>query len=376
MKHQNIFLILILLLIIVSGLSCSNTDSGNIPSMEDYRKGTNGLDFEFDGMIKEIPEYNVFQIPIAISNKGASDIMEAHVLVNMGEKADVQDSEKFTKIDDKEAISEKFEFEKRSPLNPEGETKYVFLSAKADTTGAEDSILNEIKATACFDYSSHAMVDVCMDTRKYASGRFGARACEVKDISLSGGQGGPLAVTNVKPDILYYDKEHVQPYFEITIENKGKGSSFIPILDVNPGIKSGCLGTLGDRSGKTFVSATLAEVDNPEKLDCDLSTDYKYKEVSFKDNTATLTCVGEPISVEKAPYLKPLDIYIHYGYVITKSANIKIKNIRAGNCYEDFPIGSKCNDLEGTKCDAEGFRKEPVPTKECEWGCCVFEKSK
>lgn len=360
---------MVLIFIIISGLDCklpfAKEKQSDFPSMEEYRKGTGALAIDFGGLIKEVPENNPFQIPVEVRNEGASDIKEAYVFINTGEYADALESEDFVKIDVKEAITKEFSFVGRSPENPDGQREIVFLNAQALSAGTEDSVSSEIKATACFDYKTIAKADVCIDTEKYKPGRFGARACEVKDISMQS-QGAPLAVTKIKTDILYVDKDHIKPYFEITVENKGNGDVFK--LDSGQSVKNSCLGSIGKNYNKAVVEASLTGEE--KKLKCSMGQEAK--EAYFKEGESIVTCQGDPIPTDKPAFLTPLYIEVYYGYVLTESANVKIKNIRVGECMIDFPFGSKCNDLPGTKCDAPDFTKEPIETRDCAWGCCEF----
>lgn len=385
---KTIILALIFVFIVVSGLSCSlpfGKSPGKLDSMADYRKGTAGLEVSFDKMIKEVPEDNPFQIPVKLKNMGASDIKSAFVLIEVGDSAVVEESSGFTIRDEKGALSEKKNFNKRSPTNPSGEEEYLFLNAKAESAGIEDSVSSEIRATACFDYTTHAQASVCIDPGQYEAGRIGAKACEVKPISLSGGQGGPLAVTKIEYSMLHKDKDSIIPYFEITIQNQGKGDVFKPAPKEAGSegdfsiIESGCLGALGERRNRAYVSASL--FGEPQKLYCDIQpsegqSPVKFKEAYFKDGETIVTCTGEPILKKATAYLTPLDIYIDYGYVTTTKTTVKIKNIRIGNCYNDYPLGSKCNDLDDTPCGSQtvtGFLPDPVPTRDCKWGCCIFK---
>jgi len=377
--NKLIILFLVIVMVTLSGLDCKSVtsklpfgkkDLSDLPSEEKFKKGTDGLVIKFDGIMKEVPEDSIIQIPIQIKNLGASDIREAALFINTGDYATVQETDGFTIISEIESISDIYTFPKRGLSNPDGYEELLFIKAKTLSSGAKESVNVEIKAIACYDYQTHARADICIDTQKYKPGRVGPRACEVKDVSLSGGQGGPLSVESVKVDILYNDADTIIPYFEVKIVNKGDGSIFLPQSLNDPNVRPGCLSSLGNRMNRAQVSATFAGTQ--EKLDCDTTTNNFYKEVNFKKEAVIVACQAQAIPTNKAAYETPLDIYIDYGYTISEKISFKIKNIRAGSCAEDFPFGSKCNDLEGTDCGAKGFVKEPVKTRDCDFGCCKW----
>lgn len=383
MNKSIITISVIFVFLALIGASCQSPfgkkTTGEFTSIADYRKGKGGLEVKVSSaMPKEIPEFNRLHFGFDLENMGPSEIKDSYVKVETDRYLKVLDAEDdFTQVNNNEAISKQFTFQARSPLNPTGGITFAFLDLGAESTLDKESVNSEIKITACYDYSTFVTQGICMDPRQYQPA---ARptACKVQEIKLSGGQGGPIAVTNIKPSFLYEDKDHIKPYFEITLENIGAGDAF----STAAAIKDACRGAeLGDKWNKVKVIVSLSNEENVLKC-----ADEKEIMAHLKDGKkAIIACNGEPIPLEQPAYTTPLFINLIYGYTYTKKASIKILNIGQGLCLQDYPMGSKCNDVEGTLCGEStlgggiivpGFKPEPVPTKDCPWGCCIFTGTK
>lgn len=378
MKKATITIFAILIFLALIGAGCQSPFGKNaedMVSIADYRKGNGGFEVKVSsGMPKEIPEFHTLHLGFDLENMGPSEITDSYVKVETDSHLKVLDSidDDFTQISNNVALSRQFTFMARSPLNPAEQT-FAFLDLGAESTLDKDSVNSEIKITACYDYSTYVTQGVCVDPKQYQPEARPA-ACKVQEIKLSGGQGAPVAVTGIKPSFLYEDKDHVKPYFDITIENIGSGDAF----SIEVPIKDACSDSeLGDKWNKVKVIISLSNEEN--RLKC---WDEEETMAHLKDGKkAVISCSGDPIPLEQPAYTTPLFINLIYGYTSTKKSGIKILNLRQGLCLQDYPMGSKCNDVENTLCGEStvgggiivpGFKPDPVPTKDCAYGCCIF----
>ena len=74
-----------------------------------------------------------------------------------------------------------------------------------------------VVATVCYEYQTVASPQVCIDPAFFEVSRE-QRACEVRDFSVGGGQGAPVAVTFVDVDMV-----RNRAIFKIDIQNVGTG---------------------------------------------------------------------------------------------------------------------------------------------------------
>lgn len=176
-----------------------------------------------------------FQAGINLENKGAYDIKEGYLLLaverNYMEISGWQlaSNERFTQIG---ASGEKLQFKLkgRSEIEPVGETDAIF--ANIDALPLEKQSVthkSSISATICYDYETTATAGVCIDPDVYNL-KPTVKACTVSDISLSGGQGGPISVDKVDVSMLPNgeegDQKTISPQFVVHISNKGEGIAF------------------------------------------------------------------------------------------------------------------------------------------------------
>jgi hypothetical protein len=76
--------------------------------------------------------------------------------------------------------------------------------------------------TACYDYESIASDTVCVDPDPFSGDR-ADKACTPRSVSMSGSQGGPIAVTSVN-----VEPSPGRTRFEIDVSNVGGGDVFRP----------------------------------------------------------------------------------------------------------------------------------------------------
>lgn len=212
--------LIVIIAVIVLVLIVSGCDRRKINPDERIRqdvfRGTEGLYMRF---VPDLP-------PTRIYDAGALNILAE--LENRG-TADVSGTNCYAHLSGyDETIIRGMDREKycgpnlwgKSSVYPEGgfdtiefKTDYVRLPFGVD------SLKQKFILTTCYDYETIASPIVCIDPNLYKV-RALKEACTVRDVTVSGGQGAPVAVTRVDVDMLGRDKVA----FRIHIRNVGGGT--------------------------------------------------------------------------------------------------------------------------------------------------------
>ncbi len=106
--------------------------------------------------------------------------------------------------------------EPKSKFYTSGGTCIEYLPALLNLNSVPDEIPFPILVTAIYPYTTDAAVPVCIDPNYH---KLGNKACEMRPVTMSGGQGAPVAVTRVEPIPMSGGK--VQ--FNIFLTNVGGG---------------------------------------------------------------------------------------------------------------------------------------------------------
>jgi hypothetical protein len=196
---------------------------------------------------------------------------------------------------------------KEESRNPQGTNAYLDMgSVNVNLPTDVDSINIPLRATACYDYSTIATVNVCVDPNP---SKPGTRACTpVSNPSVSGGQGGPVAISSIQ-----YEAGKGQAIFTITIRNVGGGQVF-----------------LKGKTG-TCMSATQAELDvigvsgtiSRSALSCISGKGG----VRLINNEAIVVCRATGLNVDQGAYSTPITLTLTYGYKYSTQKNIQVKRI-------------------------------------------------
>jgi len=213
----------------------------------------------------------------------------------------------------------------KSEFNPEGGITYKDFSTKIENLPEGlDSFKTNFLVTACYNYETHAITSVCIDPKPYSTA-IKEKACTIQDISLSGGQGAPVAVTKIEEEA---SKDKVR--FKIYIENEGNGK----IFDTTPGKRSA-----KDSDGVTRLKCNPQSekglgYDDVDKIrlekvslggeeiplkDCKPSID---KVVRLIDGKGFIICEKEVTG--NSAYTTPIEIKFSYGYTSSIKKEIEI----------------------------------------------------
>jgi len=294
---------LVILIILISGCG---SDLG-VSNVEVY-SGTRGLSMEaLDGLppeemyvgTEQNPGY--FQVGVDLKNEGAYDITDGIISVSYDPKFNVYSDADFPR--------RKFNLYGRSDYYPEGEMDREIFTFK--NIGLPTNSVSAFAVTACYRYETVASVDVCVSPYYKPLAKVSDDICDPKDytdIRVSGGQGAPLAVTNVKESIRPRGDNLVDIVFGINIQNMGGGEV---------------------RSYETYSK----ECEGNSAIDIKDIKSVKIKEVKFSDYTLSngkIQCeIDNSKTLEKtvicsttidknvvrSSYVTPLQIIFDYGYV-------------------------------------------------------------
>jgi hypothetical protein len=320
---QTIVAVSIILTLLLAG--CSNAGGffkGSSQPMETFkfRTGTDGLDMKFaDGM----PPAKVyigteFTIGIKVKNAGAYSIKDrANMRMTMPDPSVYMF---------KQGNDMPFTLDGKSLYVKDGAEDLVTFPVKAmcfqGYSGTRGSIVtnytSKLKAIACYYYETTANADLCIDTRKFTRPESEKASCQMKDISLSGGQGGPVGVQGVALTIIPQSAESMLIQLGITIK-KLKGSEYSIF---HP--EAGC-GLAGQNNITVEVEL------GGERMECKPST------VQLKESGVSTICTKK-INPKLGAYTSPLSVNMKY-YV--QQSVIKDINI------EPPPGGVDCNAIKG-----------------------------
>ncbi|MBI2651244.1 hypothetical protein HYX01_02140 [Candidatus Woesearchaeota archaeon] len=314
---HNKIIVWIVLIFVLALAGCKSSQNTNPITDIEIRKGTEGLTMEFlEFMPEKVFEEDIFEVGLNLKNKGAYDITDGRLFFGFETQYVDADSAKKEKI---------FSIKGKSILNPEGNSEYLTINARAKNIGSSETHTSTILATACYPYSTKADVSVCIDASPNAARR--QKPCEMKVLEFSEGQGAPVAVTKIETKILPQENEKmIRPQFVIYMENKGEGR----IIKANK-ISNACSSeALAPRDfGAVLVKASLSG----NELECsktDKLEQNEYAEILLKENAEEgenrMVCKSkEGISKNEDAFTAPLTIYTNYGYTFTTSKEIIIE---------------------------------------------------
>jgi len=294
-----------ILILFLSGCDIGN-QSAKI-SDEEYHTGTEGLVIEFmDNMPPEkVYETDTFPAGIKLENKGAYDIKNGYLLLNIEQdNLDLQ----------KGSLKRSLEIDGRSISNPYGESQTINYLLKANELGKEtETLTSTIIATECYEYKTEFLKTVCVDTDFYNLKKV-AKACSSEDIESSDGQGAPVSISKVESKMLEED-DVLKPTFIVYITNNGNGQ----VIN-SDSVSAACSETGFSREDINYIKVSSFFASEGASLTC------KPDSVKLKDNMAVVRCVYEDgIDKNKESYSTLLKIELDYGYTQTISQSVQIR---------------------------------------------------
>ena len=320
-----LFLLLIVFLLALAGCGYIPT-SGSKSQDVDVHIGTYGLIAEF---ARNAPPQTVFEdgkfaVVLRIRNAGAYDIKNG--LIAFGLEKDYVPQ--IALQDNPAAIKDEiltFDIRGKSLIDLKGEENVISLQATAGKLDPQsESKQSTLTATFCYPYKTIASATVCIDT-DIANIRPVKKVCQVKDISLSRGQGAPIAVRKIETRMVP-DVEKVKPQFLIYLENTGNGIAVNPKGYMIPCQKSEFKDE--DLWNVAYLKVFSSQSGGENQLLCtpSLENDETTGILRFRDKKDFIRCTyKDGISANSDAYTSPIRIELEYGYTQTISTNLLIQ---------------------------------------------------
>jgi hypothetical protein len=332
-------LLVILFVFIIFITGCSGPVGGNTSSK--MITGYDGLTLQFmEGNFEEVFAGDPFAIAYFISNSGTSDVTGAHLTITSmgGINENTRENADLSPI----ALKGKsFEY-------PYPEEKYyeAFFTA-INNLNKLDYKKETISFNLCYAYATSFATTVCIDTRISTQDQR-RPACSSKSVSGGSGQGAPIAVTNIVPEMLVASNNNIRPQFKIYATNKGKGRAIYPKADSsNP-----CQDSKYDFD-TISIKAFLSDVE----LTC------SPKKITVRSGNSYFRCYVSDNDIANFPsttlnYVAPLRVELDYYYTESFKYPLMIKRAAAfstttntlsegDNCgpYQAKNTGGTCEDL-------------------------------
>jgi hypothetical protein len=326
---NNNMLLIVLLLLFVS--ACSAQTTKPIP---DVRSGTQGLEVEF---LKNAPPALVFEesnFPaiLRVKNLGAFSIEKEPAILSLGVERDytkkiaVEVGGRVTSETPHEAM---FTLPGKTLINPKGDEEVIsFTLTPSKIDPQSETHPTTLIATVCYPYQTELITSVCIDPDPN-NVRPVKKSCTVQDSTFPQGQGAPVSITLVQPQIIPSDAA-VKPQFLITIENKGKGEVIKPGLYTNI-----CRGSPSGVDAKELNRIGVKAWLSTQELACSLREDSTAPSTEgfarLQSQKQVIRC-SYPENAELLPkssdtYTTQLRIVLDYGYVESKPAEYAIKKV-------------------------------------------------
>jgi len=318
MKNHSITKLAIIIAVITTMIltGCSTTSTNT------YRVGTTGLVIEFSKANPvSVYEHEEFGTEMFIKNTGSYNVLSA----NPGKLRVLYDTYRISsKLGNSTSNVEvpDIALYGKSQYYPIGEEAPVdFYFTSNSLTDLREGAKTTISYNLCYPYTTEFTTMTCMDTTT-ANKADVASACTTEVYDGQAGQGAPIAITKIEPEILL-QQNYIRPQYKIYIENLGGGYvSSMNSCDMSQ--ISGIVGdTNNDYSGKVRVYANLSG----DKLDCGAD---KSGILKLVDSSSFITCYLSSTNENKYSrtsknYLTPLTVRVEYTYVTLEKQDIEIK---------------------------------------------------
>jgi len=278
-------------------IACTATQTTEEPRPVDFRTGTEGLRMNFVPNLPpfEMLDQQTYQAMIQVENKGTWPLGPDDTVYISGFDPGIIQADQGKNIPPLEG---------RGPFLPQGGINTVTFNLNIPDIGAKrvDRYDPTILATACYDYTTIASAQVCLDPNPYAPTSI-QKVCQPTSVA-TGSQGAPIAITNVdvqaSPGITR---------FRIDIANVGGGDVFKEEL------KSKCSPY---KEGFRFDEIDYVTLSDIGVSDSDIMSsckplDTRTGNIRLTDGRATLYCETSFFASNNA-YLTPLTIQLSYGY--------------------------------------------------------------
>lgn len=291
---------IVFFIILLFIISC---DGGGIKPIK--QTGTEAIQITFlkDNPPTIVIEENKFNIVADIENVGFGDIQQGIITFSATSPA----------VEILGKKEESLSLKGKEIYTPKGEKTLLQRTALARELPQKSQTTTSILINACFNYKTQASANICIDTQQGKSIR---KPCQMSAASLSGGQGGPVAVTRIEYNMMPHDfEDYVTPEFKIYLSKVGSGN--MEIMREDKTAQACHLDVELEYKDVVKVKAKLGDQD----LKCNT------KEINFNEESYVVCELEEGISKTRGTYTTVLTTEISYGYKITANKPITIKRL-------------------------------------------------
>ncbi|MFC2134730.1 hypothetical protein ACFLTH_08950 [Bacteroidota bacterium] len=277
--------------------------------------GTKGVEIRFiDGSPPdEIYEGADFPVAVIASNEGAFSLNQTF----SGIISYSYDKFYFEEIDNGIPDEQELMLLGKSYYYPSGEDNmFVLSSFKAkEILGQRERPDSTIYVSACYPYKTLLRDEVCIDFSIINPQDIREKVC-TSETKTYAGQGAPVVVTEVKPEMKSYGPTLIRPAFRITVEDRGSGGVLSPYADNFP--KSACYAGFQDDRSKWNTVRIKAKLSGDE-LVCNPP------DIKLINNKGVTTCTLNNGGYGGAlNYLSQLIVDLEYTYTTGISKKIYI----------------------------------------------------
>ena len=313
MKIRIIFLFLLVILL-VGCRGTSRSEEGYV----DFRRGTQGLEMRF---LERSPPHYVYEgdfLPITLElfNRGASEITQGEIyitgfdpnIIHNNPGADVI-------VGNLPAPGTPYlfqMFDKKTQFNREGGYKLLeFNSGRLELPLGTHKYNIPLTVYACYDYETIASTEICMDPEPHRS--YHDKPCVTRNVGMGGGQGAPVAVTNVE-----LTNMRNQMRITFNIQNVGSGLSGGTIIDLQRMQQGACPTGFGPADIDVVYLENVKVGNQVITSSCAPSG-----RIKLVNGFGRVSCTAA-IPAGTA-YKTPLEITLYYGYRSHIKRNVEIR---------------------------------------------------
>ena len=363
MKSINLMLIICLAVLITACMPGGSTDK--------YRIGTEGLRIEFaTSNAKDLYEGDYFDMSLFIKNLGAGTISSN----NPGNLKIVFDDYRVMPVSNNAKVGnvQSIALHGRSAEYPAGDEEYYTYSFKTKPlTKLRESSKTSITYNLCYPYKTEFTTFTCIDTKSSTQSNTEAVACKSEPYNGGSGQGAPITVTKIEPEIMMQGS-FIKPQFKVYLANNGGGyvTSAISCQDtnINDNTQMSRVNVFAKLSGEYLLCGRIYENGTEDNS------------VRIKDGEDTYIRCGLRENTTNSKYLRsnknfesPLTITILYTYTTIEKQEIEIKSNNDidqpvtqgicasyqveynGRCYTKCEYCSKINPNDDINCIPSNF---------------------
>ncbi len=295
-------------LIFLAGCGSISSGSGGDDLSEDTTTGIEGIELSFleGAPPKEVYGGANFDVFVDVHNKGVNSI----------ERGTIRMSGLSPRFRIDPGAQEIGEILGRA-IYPGGEFKTMEWTVDMLGSTTRRDISETLNAQVCYEGSVISEVEVCVRPRPGSPGLIEG-GCNIGKKSISGGQGGPIAITSLTEQIVKQSSGDNELVFFIDIKDVGGGN----VVDKD-GSFDKCLFSARDKQEAT-VGIEEASLVGLGSLECE-SIRGRRGELAMFNGKGRLICRTTQPVPNDAHYSVDLYMKLNYGYVDSANARFTLK---------------------------------------------------